>query len=61
MAKKVFYQPFSLKTLPDLECYTINYKKKNVDITCLTPSPEKKLRSLLNMGVMACAIFFCDG
>lgn len=26
--KKVFYQPFSFKTLPDLECYTINYKKK---------------------------------
>lgn len=44
--KKNILQQFSYEILPDLVCCTINYKKKIVDKACLTPSPEKKLRSL---------------
>lgn len=56
MAKKVFYQPFSFKILPDIECYTINYKKKRRHNMPNSVS-RKEIKIFVKYGVMACAIF----
>lgn len=60
MAKKVFYQPFSFKIFPDIECYTINYKKK-----CRHNMPNsvsrKEIKIFVKYGGHGLCYFFCDG
>lgn len=58
--KKLFYQQFSYKILPDLVCCTINCKK-NCRQSMPNAVSRKEIKISVKYGVMACVISFCDG
>lgn len=54
--KKLFYQQFSYKILPDLVCCTINCKK-NCRQSMPNAVSRKEIKISVKYGVMACVIF----